>query len=94
MKKYKVEFEAVSHLFFRNLPIPIVRKLLFWAKRIEMIGLYETRKIPGFHDEPLSGDRIGQRSIRLNKAYRAFYKIDEMKEIIKVIVIEVNKHEY
>ncbi|STX29298.1 Uncharacterised protein [Legionella beliardensis] len=27
----------------------------------------ETRKSPGWHDEPLKGERAGQRSIRLNK---------------------------
>ena len=29
----------------------------------------------GFHDEPLRGQRHGQRSIRLNRAYRAIYVI-------------------
>ena len=41
------------------------------------MGLRETRKIKGYHDEPLQGDRKGQRSIRLNKAYRAFYIVKE-----------------
>jgi hypothetical protein len=34
------------------------------------------RKVPGFHDEPLSGKRFGQRSLRLSKSYRAFYEIE------------------
>jgi proteic killer suppression protein len=59
-----------------------------------MAGLRETRKSPGFHDEPLRGNRNGQRSVRLNKAYRAIYveKIDGTVEFIEVV--EVNKHEY
>ncbi len=40
-------------------------------------GLSEVRKIPGYHDEPLKGKRKGQRSIRLNIAYRAIYAINK-----------------
>ena len=58
------------------------------------VGLREVRKIPGYHDEPLKGQRFGQRSIRLSKAYRAIYKIDRSGEIHFIEVIEVNKHEY
>lgn len=94
MKKYKVEFFRVKHLFKKHLPIQVVIKLQFWALRVEMIGIEETRKIPSFHDEPLKGDRSGQRSIRLNRSYRAFYEIRENNEIILVDVVEVNKHEY
>ncbi len=45
-----------------------------------------------YHDEPLKGQRIGQRSIRLSKSYRAIY-IEHNDDII-IEVIEVNKHEY
>lgn len=94
MKKYRVELGKVRHLFKRHLPLPIVKKLQFWALRIEMIGLLETRKIKGFHDEPLHGDRTGQRSIRLDEAYRAIYEIRDNIDIVIIEVIEVNKHEY
>lgn len=46
------------------------------------------------HDEPLKGKRQGQRSIRLNKAYRAIYIINKEGVIHFVEVEEVNKHEY
>ncbi len=93
-KKYHVEMDAVSHMFGRWLPIQIVKKLQFWACRVEMIGLEETRKIKSFHDEPLKGKRVGQRSIRLSKSYRAIYQIDEIEHVVLVIVVEVNKHDY
>jgi proteic killer suppression protein len=51
------------------------------------------RKRPGFHDEPLKGKRQGQRSIRLNKAYRAIYEVDPQEPHF-IEVVEVNKHEY
>lgn len=38
--------------------------------------------------------RERQRSIRLNKAYRAIYEIDTNGTIHFVEIIEVNKHEY
>ena len=94
MKKYSVELKMVKHLFNKRLPSYIVLRLLSWAKRVEMIGLPETRKIPGFHDESLKGDRIGQRSIRLNRSYRAIYTVDESAKVVVVNVLEVNNHEY
>ena len=54
----------------------------------------EVRKIPGYHDEPLQGDRKGQRSIRLSKLYRAIYIIDRSGQMEIVEIIEVNKHDY
>lgn len=51
------------------------------------------RKIPGYHDEPLKGDRSGQRSIRLSRAYRAIYEI-KADAAQFVSVEEVSKHEY
>lgn len=53
----------------------------------------ETRKIKGYHDEALQGDRWGQRSIRLNRSYRAIYT-EEKGVIHLIIILEVNKHEY
>ncbi|MBF0362157.1 MAG: type II toxin-antitoxin system mRNA interferase toxin, RelE/StbE family [Oligoflexia bacterium] len=94
MKKYLVEFCKVRHLFKKHLPLNVVKKLQIWAKKVEMIGLEETRKIKGLHDEPLKGDRVGQRSIRLNNAYRAIYEIHEDDTIVIIDVVEVNKHEY
>lgn len=46
-----------------------------------------------YHDEPLSGERAGQRSIRLSKAYRAFYRIEGTTAKL-VRVSAINKHEY
>lgn len=76
------------------LPDNILKKFYAWATAIEIIGANEVRRSPGFHDEPLKGKRYGQRSVRLNKAYRAIYisRLDGSLEIIEVI--EVNKHEY
>lgn len=57
-------------------------------------GLHQVRKIPSYHDEPLKGDRLGQRSIRLNRAYRAIYIVKKDEEIEFLRIEEVNKHEY
>lgn len=68
-------------------------KLLRWVRAVELEGLEEVRKIPGYHDEALKGQRQGQRSIKLNRAYRAIYVIKD-EEVEFVSVEEVNKHEY
>lgn len=48
-------------------PLPIKKKLFTWVAAVEERGLEQVEKIPGYHDEPLKGNRQGQRSIRLNK---------------------------
>lgn len=75
-----------------KLPFYIKEALRYWAETVERQGILEVRKLKGYHDEPLKGERKGQRSIRLNKAYRAIYIESECG--IEICVIEVNKHEY
>ncbi|MBU1193320.1 MAG: type II toxin-antitoxin system mRNA interferase toxin, RelE/StbE family [Proteobacteria bacterium] len=75
----------------KKLPIHIVRKLQTWAEQVEMLGIEEAKKIKGYHDEPLHGDRTGQRSVRLSKAY-TFYTAHD--NAIMIEIIEVNKHDY
>ena len=94
MVQYKVDLEEVEHLLSRELPKQIVMKIRIWVLRVELDGLPKTRRIPGLHDEPLRGSKLGQRSIRLNRAYRLIYTEDTDYLIVTVKVIEVNKHEY
>ncbi len=93
MKTVKVEFTDRAFKALRKLPEHIVSKLKVWVAAVELVGLEEVRKRPGFHDEPLKGERKGQRSIRLSKAYRAIY-IELDDEIRIVRILEVSKHEY
>lgn len=76
-----------------KIPDHIFRKYLYWRDMVEAVGLLEARKYKGFHDEPLKGQRHDQRSVRLSKGYRLFYKlVDGNFEIFEIL--EVNKHEY
>lgn len=77
-----------------KLPDIVVRKFYAWVTAVQLSGIRETRKSPGFHDEPLKGQRQGQRSVRLNRAYRAIYIERENGTLEFIEVIEVNKHEY
>lgn len=75
-----------------SLPDPIRTKAIVWVNFVETLGLLELRKRAGYHDEPLKGERKGQRSVRLNKAYRLIYtEVDEHHEIF---LKEITKHEY
>ncbi len=78
----------------KKLPENVRWKFDFWVKQVTVAGIAEVRKIPGFHDEPLRGSRLGQRSIRLSKSYRAFYRIFKNGIIRLISVEEINKHEY
>ena len=75
-------------------PQHVVTKFHAWIDAIEHEGWLSVRKIPGYHDEPLKGDRKTQRSIRLSKAYRAIYHILESGEVEIIEVLEINKHRY
>jgi proteic killer suppression protein len=75
-------------------PAPIVAKFRIWVDDVEHNGLEQTRKRPGYHDEPLRGNRSGQRSIRLNRSWRAIYEVRGNGELAIVQVQEVNKHDY
>lgn len=89
----RVIFDQVQKQL-RKIPVYVVDKLMAWAMSVEMKGLREVRKISGYHDEPLSGRRQGERSIRLTKSYRAIYQ-EEPEGVINLIILkEVNKHEY
>jgi proteic killer suppression protein len=90
---YKVDLTLVEK-DLSKLPPYIVLKLYRWAKGVEIEGIEEMRKIPGYHDEPLKGSRKGSRSIRLNRSYRAIYTEHELGIYILISVEEVNKHEY
>ncbi len=89
-----VELTKKAQKDLAKVPDYIKDKLLLWVDDVERIGIQKVRPVPGYHDEPLKGDRVGQRSIRLNKAYRAIYIENSNKEIVIVSVIEVNKHDY
>lgn len=73
-------------------PEHIKRKYLYWLDLVETIGIYESRKYKGFHDEPLKGNRVGQRSVRLSKSYRLIYKLKMIKS--ELVILEINKHDY
>ena len=89
-----VELEKQAKRDLAKVPNYIKDKLLLWVDDVERIGVQKVRKVPGYHDEPLKGDRVGQRSIRLNRVYRAIYIERPNKEIIIISVMEVNKHDY
>lgn len=77
-----------------NCPTYISSKFKYWVGLVESFGIDVARTIKGFHDEPLKGRRIGQRSIRLNKSYRAIYAIRHDGCLDVIEVQEVHKHEY
>ena len=78
----------------RSVPDRVQRKLRLWVEGVENDGLEKVREIPGFHDEPLKGQRAGQRSIRLSLKYRAIYEIRSDGLLEFVSVEEVTAHEY
>jgi proteic killer suppression protein len=73
MDRVSVFFSKGAKRDIQKIPAHILIKLRNWVDLVVHDGLLRARKIPGYHDEPLKGNRSGQRSIRLNQAYRAIY---------------------
>ena len=90
----KVLLEKHSKQDLILVPSHIVRKFMGWVLYVESFGIREARLVKSFHDEPLKGNRRGQRSIKLNRSYRAIYIELSQNEIEIINVIEVNKHDY
>jgi proteic killer suppression protein len=94
MDIFEVALSSRAQKELKKIPLPILFKLQTWIDAIKTEGLNEIRKRSGFHDEPLKVQRQGQRSIRLNKAYRAIYKIHSVNNTAFIEVMEINKHDY
>ena len=58
-----VEISKRAEKEILKLPNHIRTKLRLKVNDVERLGLNEVQKIPGYHDEPLKGERKGQRSI-------------------------------
>ncbi len=91
---YKITINPKAKKQLTKIPFYIAANLQVWADAVKHDGISEVRKISGYHDEPLHGNRIGQRSIRLNKSYRAIYTELDSGEIHFIEIIEVHKHDY
>lgn len=94
MDIFTIQLSKRAERDLKKVPHYIAEKFQLWVDLVESQGIRRSRKIKSFHDEPLRGKRNGQRSIRLNKAYRAIYceRVNGEAELIEVE--EVNKHDY
>lgn len=82
---------AVKQL--KKAPKHVVNKLRLWIESVKTIGIEKTRKIPGYHDEPIHKGE-DRRSIRLNIQWRAEYRIEEDRNGNFVLILEVHPHDY
>ena len=64
-----------------------------WVVSVTELGLAEGSKPAGYNLEKLSGNRKGQRSVRLSKGYRVIFTYSK-GEIHIVTVLDVNNHKY
>ena len=94
LKAIEVRWDKRVEKSLAKIPAYLRDKFMAWVLVVERIGLFEVRKLPAYHDELLKGDRKGQRSIRLNRAYRAIYVVHRTGQMQVVEILEVSKHEY
>ena len=90
---FKISLTKSCEKQLKKVPKHVLFKLETWTRSIELHGIETVRKISGYHDEALKGERKGQRSVRLSKAWRAIYVI-RSTTIEFVEIQEVNHHDY
>lgn len=90
----RVELSSLARKQLKKTPRHIVENLAAWVDDVETQGLEEARKVSGYHDEPLHGERQGQRSIRLSRSYRAIYVVESEGVVRYVLIEEITKHAY
>ena len=66
----QVDIRAVEKDLVKT-PKALVIKFQKWVDDIEKYGLEEVRKVRGWHDHTLKGDRAGQRAIYLKDGVRS-----------------------
>jgi proteic killer suppression protein len=89
----RVDISKFAEKQLRKVPSYIKDNLIIWITAVELDGMEKVRKVPGYQDEPLRGDRSGQRSIRLSRSYRAIYEV-KFDTVEFVSIEEVHKHRY
>lgn len=90
---FTIELSALAKKQLKKLPEHVVISFLNWVEDVEKRGLEEVRKTPSYHDEPLKGELKGLRSIKLNRSYRAYYRV--IGGVVEFINVErIDKHEY
>ena len=89
----KVEVSKDAAKSLKKAPPHVVTKFKAWVDLVEIDGIAEARRLPGFHDELLHGQLAGKRSIRLSLQWRAIYV--EKHGVYEFILVEkVTAHEY
>jgi proteic killer suppression protein len=91
--KTVVEISHQAAKILKKAPQQVQAKFATWTKSVELFGLETVRKNSAYHDEPLQGERKGQRSVRLNQKWRAIYEVFE-NQVVLVKIMEVTAHDY
>jgi proteic killer suppression protein len=76
-----------------RLPVGVVqvarRRIRFLRQARDERDLYAMTSL---HYEKLSGDREGQRSIRVNDKWRIVLEIDRDCDPLEIVILEINNH--
>jgi hypothetical protein len=74
---------------------PLDRGAATSSTRVDVFPVGGYRKIRGYYDHALAGNRAGQRAISLNKQWRAIFTLEkDTAKLVFVAVHEVTPHKY
>jgi proteic killer suppression protein len=90
----QIELTKLAKKQLLKAPKHIQLKLNIWRTTVLLQGLEATRNEKGYHDEPLQGKRQCQRSIRLNRQWRAIYSTHDNGTLTLLTIEEVTPHDY
>jgi proteic killer suppression protein len=76
-----------------KLPVSVINS--YRRKVIQLMAAHDERdlrNLKGLNYEKLKGNREGQRSIRLNDAWRAVFTLDESVKPPRIEMLEITNH--
>ena len=76
----------------QSIPIEVLKRYEKWKDIVRISGPQGLRRIKGFRDEALKGERKGQRSSRLTLQYRVIYTVANDQVLVRVM--SVTPHDY
>jgi addiction module RelE/StbE family toxin len=76
----------------KKVPREVLEQYEVWKEIVVTSGPGAVRSIPGYRDHALKGEWKGARSSYLSRKWRVLYPIE--RDVLEVLVLEVNPHEY
>jgi len=86
------EHRRVDKQLSGSVPLEVLNRYEKWKDIARISGPQGLRLIKGFHDEALSGEWKGHRSLLLGLQWRVIYRV--VANVLQIQVVQITAHDY